>query len=188
MKLPAMRPFCSSPQDQRGMSALVVTLILLVAITLPAVAIMRATLVSEQGASSEVDRQRAFQAAEAALVEGEIFSSTTPTVPASGCSGGICSLPVGDSWYKAAGFWDGAGPRNATAEFDGVKGQYVVEFLNKGTNNSSDCSTSGDISPDAACSGVSCKYRVIARGISPTGAEVLLQSNFMVPDCDVPAP
>lgn len=176
-----MKTTFTQNQHQRGMSTLLMTLILLVAITLPALALMRGTASDEQTAAAQVDRQRAFQAAEAGLVEGEIFASTEPTIPSSGCSAGICATPKGTERYLAAGFWDGAAARSANVEFDGVRARYIVEYLTEGSDTASDCSTAGDVSPDAACDAISKKYRVVARAMSPTGAEVILQSQFMVP-------
>lgn len=171
----------TSPHNQKGMSTLLITLILLIALMLPAVALMRSTAIDEQTAAAQVDRQRAFQAAEAGLVEGEIFASTEPTVPSSGCSAGICATPQGTVRHLANGFWDGNSVRQANAEFDGIRARYYVEYLTEGSDAASDCSTSGDVSPDAACDAISKKYRVVARALSPTGAEVILQSQFMVP-------
>lgn len=172
-------PTCA--HKQKGMSTLLITLILLIAITLPALAIMRSTAIDEQTAAAQVDRQRTFQAAEAGLVEGEIFASTEPNLPASGCSGGICATPQGTVRHLATGFWDSNSVRQANASFDGIRARYYVEYLTEGSDAASDCSTSGDVSPDAACDVLSKKYRVVARALSPTGAEVILQSQFMVP-------
>jgi Tfp pilus assembly protein PilX len=163
------------------MSTLLMTLILLLAITLPALALMRGTGSDEQLAAAQVDRQRTFQAAEAGLVEGEIFASTEPTVPGSGCSGGICAVPDGTARYLTAGFWESGAAKTATASFDGIQARYIVEYLTEGSDSVGDCSTSGDVSPDAACDEISKKYRIVARALSPTGAEVVLQSQFMVP-------
>lgn len=168
-------------KDQKGLATLLIILILLIAITLPAISLMRSTSIDEQTAAAQVDRQRTFQAAEAGLVEGEIFASTDPTVPGSGCSGGICATPQGTVRHLVDGFWDGGSVRMATAAFDGIQARYYVEYLTEGSDSASDCSTSGDVSPDAACDDISKKYRIVARAISPTGAEVILQSQFMVP-------
>lgn len=171
----------SSFRRQHGMSTLLMTLILLLAITLPAISVMRGTAADEQVAAAQVDRQRTFQAAEAGLVEGEIFASTEPEPPASGCNAGICNTPQGTERYLATGFWDSGNVRTANVAFDGIRARYIVEYLTEGSDSASDCSTSGDVSPDAACDQISKKYRIIARALSPTGAEVVLQSQFMVP-------
>lgn len=168
-------------QSQRGMATLLMTLILLLAITLPAISLMRGTAADEQNAAAQVDRQRAFQAAEAGLVEGEIFASTEPEVPTTGCDGGICATPRGVERYLTTGFWDGSNVKTANVAFDGIRAKYIVEYLTEGADTASDCSTSGDVSPDAACDQISKKYRVISRAMTPTGSEVILQSQFMVP-------
>lgn len=168
-------------KKQQGLATLLIILILLIAITLPAISLMRSTSIDEQTAAAQVDRQRTFQAAEAGLVEGEIFASTDPTVPTNGCSGGICAAPQGTVRHLADGFWNSGAVREAGAAFDGIQARYYVEYLTEGSDSASDCSTSGDVSPDAACDDISKKYRIVSRALSPTGAEVILQSQFMVP-------
>ena len=171
----------SNIKRQQGLSTLMIVLLLLLAITLPGIAIMRATTVHEQMSSNSVDRARTFQAAEAGLIEAETFAATKPAPPASGCSSGICATPQGTSAWKGSGFWDGAGARQANVPFDGIRAKYAVEFLGVSTGMTDDCTTGGDISPDAACDEETNRYRITVYARSPTGSEVILQSNFLAP-------
>lgn len=59
-------------RDQRG-SALVISMIILLIVTVLGVAAMRATIIQERMASNMQDRNLAFQAAESALREGEAW-------------------------------------------------------------------------------------------------------------------
>ena len=176
------RPFFRPPHRHKGLSTISIVLLLLLAITLPGIAIMRSTTVHEQMTAGSADRARAFQAAEAGVVEAEIFATTKPTPPASGCSGGICATPQnGVVAWKATGFWDGSGPRVSTATFDDTRARYVLEYLGVSTGTTDDCTTGGDVSPDAACNEQSTRYRITVRSRSPSGAEVVLQTNYLVP-------
>lgn len=164
-------------------AALMVVLLLLIAITLPALAIMRATLANERLSSAAADRARTFQAAEAALIEAEAFAATKPETPASGCAGGVCAKSAGGAPpWKGAGFWDNASAtRTAVNQVDGIVSRYVVEFMGVSTAELEDCTTGGDISPDAACEDEANRYRVTVRSRSPSGAEAILQTNYIVP-------
>ena len=168
-------------KKQQGLSTLMVVLLLLLAITLPGIAIMRSTTMHEQMSASSVDRARTFQAAEAGLIEAETFAATKPEPPASGCSAGICAIPQGTSAWKAANFWSGTGSRQANVPFDGIRARYAVEFLGVSTGMTDDCTTGGDVSPDAACDEERHRYRITVFSRSPTGSEVILQSNFLAP-------
>ena len=88
---------------QEGMT-LIVVLILLVVLTLLALTSLRGTLLEQYMSTSQVDRSLSFQAAEAALREGETLASTKPVVPTAGnpCSNGLCPAPVATT---ASGFW-----------------------------------------------------------------------------------
>lgn len=170
------------PKRQSG-AALIIVLLLLLAVTIPALAIMRTTLTNEKIAASATDRARTFQSAEAALVEAESFAATKPAPPASGCSAGVCAKSTGGAPpWKAANFWETASHyRTATNPVDGIVSRYVVEFMGVSTAELEDCTTGGDVSPDAACDDQANRYRVTVRSRSPTGAEAVLQTNYLAP-------
>ena len=168
-------------QKQEGAATLLIVLLLLLAITIPSIAILKSTTVRQQMVSGSADRARTFQAAETALLEGEIMAATKPTAPSSGCSGGVCAIPSGEAPWKASGFWASGGAKDASQAITGVQSKYVVEFLGISTATAADCTTGGDISPDAKCDQETSRYRITARSLSETGAEVILQSNFRAP-------
>lgn len=168
-------------KKQLGASTLTVVILLLLAITLPGVALMRTTMIQEQMSSSGVDRARAFQVTEAALIEAENLAATKPVVPSSGCTSGVCAIPSGSPPWKQSGFWDGSSPRVSVFGDDATEGKYIVEFLGVSLGGTDDCTTSGDISPDAQCDEETYRYRITARSLTNTGAEVILQTNFLVP-------
>lgn len=73
---------CQSVGHQKG-SALVISLIMLLIISLLAIGGLRSTILQERMSANLYDRELAFQAAEAALRAGERFLATTPpaTIP-----------------------------------------------------------------------------------------------------------
>ncbi len=166
---------------QKGASTLTIVLLLLIAIMLPAIAVMKRTSVNEQMTSSIVDRARAFQAAEATLLEAETIAATKPEPPNSGCSAGICNTPEGLPPWKSNGFWDSGQVASANTNMDGTSSKYIIEFLGISLSGADDCTTGGDVSPDAACENETSRYRITVRTTTNTGAEVILQSNFLAP-------
>src|SRR5690554_5206195 len=124
---------------QRGM-ALVVSLILLIAVTLVGLAGIRGTILQERMAGGAYDRETGFQAAEAALVlgakdlisnratwDGEIASHA-----ALDCSNQTCAPnPSDDS--SVDGFWKSVPAGVAEEQFSAMdssnRPQYVVQLL-----------------------------------------------------------
>lgn len=181
--------FSRFPSRQRGV-ALAVVLILLLVMTLLGLAAMRGTLMEERMSANLLDRSLAFQAAEAALREGEALAMSKPTLPASGCSNGLCAKPdpvspTDSQRWLAAGFWDdGSGKwREATVTVGDLtaKPRFIVELLDSTLPADGSCTTSIDVSPDAGCSGTESSYRVTARSQAADRAEVTLQSIYAVP-------
>ncbi len=180
----------SGPARQRGV-ALVVVLLLLLVVTLLALASLRNTLLEERMSASVLDRSLAFQAAEAALREGESVAATRPEPAAGlGCVSGLCSAPdptnpSDNARWLAAGFWaDGSGTwREATVEIGAatVRPRFIVELLDTGLPAAGECTTSIDMSPDAACSGSTNRYRITAVSGDEGRADVMLQTIYMVP-------
>lgn len=171
---------------QRGV-ALSVVLILLVIMTLLALASMRGTLLEEKMSSNVLDRELQFQAAEAALRQGEADASTRPTPAAgTGCLNGICSKPdpavASDAQrWLAVGFWgDASGKwKQATVNIDNqtTKPRYIVELLDDAVPNWPGCDQEVPIS--ASC--LTPRYRITARSTAPGRSEVILQSNYAAP-------
>lgn len=114
-------------QYQRGM-ALVVSLLMLVAITLLAVSAMRGTTLQEKMASNLNDREIAKQVAEATLRQ---VSTLLP--PAAGSAWFNAALPspvqnTADRWNNAA-IWANAGTFAVTVNGVSYNGQFLVENM-----------------------------------------------------------
>ena len=163
--------------------ALVVVLILLVAMSLLAIVSLRGTLMEERMSANMMDRSLSFQAAEAALREGEALAATKPVLPASGCNNGVCAMPdatAAPRWRDAA-VW--AGARVAVVDLGGTtaRPRYFIELLDDDVPARGTCTTSEDLSPDATCSGKEHRYRITARSEAEGRAQVMLQSHYAVP-------
>jgi type IV pilus assembly protein PilX len=179
-RLPMNIPAGSTPSRQRGV-VLAVALIMLVVITLLGVSAMQATSLEERMAGNMRDRSLAFQAAEAALRDGErvltqavlsTFDGTNGLYPAPA----VGALPV---WLKADGslqddtFWNANG-RSYSDTVSGVTVQprYIIEEIARlpGVGESLEA---GQPVPDITY------YRVTARGIGGTAtAVVIVQSTY----------
>lgn len=183
-KLPSRRP------RQQGI-ALAVVLILLLVATLLALAGLRNTLLEERMGASVLDRSLAFQAAEAALREGERLAAGRPAPAAgSGCVAGLCSKPDPDvaadnQRWAADGFWDDDSGtwREATVQVGSqtAKPRFIVELLDTGLPATGECTTSIDLSPDAGCFGTVNHYRITAYSHADGRADVMLQSIYAAP-------
>ena len=185
----------SAPRAQRGI-ALAVVLILLVVITLLALASMRGTVLEQRMSASVADRGLAFQAAEAALREGEAKAAENPHskagFPADGSCGtdewqGYCGRPnpkvaADNARWSVDANWT-ANSREATAAVVGVgaKPRYMIEYLQTGLPVTGSCTTGIDVSPDAQCTGNETIYRITARSSAADRADVTLQSTYAVP-------
>ena len=183
------RVHAGRPLQQRGV-ALVVVLVLLLVVTLLALASLRNALLEERMSAAVLDRSLAFQAVEAALREGEAYAATRPAPTAGGCIAGLCSEPDPDvpgdnARWLAAGFWgDASGTwREATVDLGTItaKPRFIVELLDSGLPSSGECTTSIDVSPDASCSGTVNHYRITAYSQAEGRADVMIQSIYAVP-------
>lgn len=181
----AVSPRMNSSRKQRG-AVLVVALIFLVVMTMLILASIRGTVMQERMASNLYDRSLAFQAAEAALREGERFVLATPPKPvAIGCdSSGNCNRPEPSDapvWQVKAN-WDKA--HNAAVDIGdlAVAPQYLVELLADDMPEVNLCESTA-INPDAPCYGgpEGLRYRITARSGEAGRAVVILQSVYAVP-------
>jgi type IV pilus assembly protein PilX len=176
-----------SPRPQRGI-ALVTVLILLLVATLLALASMRGTLLEARMNTSAIDRSVAFQAAEAALREGEALAASKPTLPtADACENGVCRVPdpadAGDNARWSDDNWDD-NSRESAVVVDGLSVRYMVELIQDKLPKQTGC-IAGSIDPNSACVGTDSIYRVTARAYAPDDAsgraDVTLQSTYIVP-------
>jgi type IV pilus assembly protein PilX len=195
------------PAAQRGV-ALVVVLILLLVMTLLGLVALRNTLFEERMTANQTDRAYSFQAAEGAMRQGEsqITNSfaTACAPPTVDCGGGLYVVKMGsgsvepitlpadtdpERWNTAA-TWTGASSQVATLNLGATPAtaqpRFIIERLwntdradGRWANDSSGCTTSGDVSPDAACSDFSRRFRITVRSQMAGRAAVTLQSVFV---------
>ncbi|KGQ20482.1 Type IV fimbrial biogenesis protein PilX [Lysobacter dokdonensis DS-58] len=168
------------PRGQRGI-ALIVVLILLVVMSLLAIVSLRSTLLEERMSANMMDRSLSFQAAEAALREGEAIAAGK-SVGDAACTNGICNQPAAASAPR----WQGTGWTNArtTSVNLGNKtaaAQYFIEYLANNVPARGTCTTTEDVSPDATCTQLEWRYRITARSTAAGRATVMLQTTYAVP-------
>jgi len=170
-----------SSQQQKG-AVLIVGLIMLFVMTLISISSMSGSVLEERMSSNFKDRQTAFQAAEAALRQGErltvsnqLKSSYTTT-----CTGGLCLADIGDAPTVYPDYATNASPSvwisSATHITYSVYGtatpaKIIIEYMgcNKKTNG-------------ITCVGGTDKniFRVTALGYGQSAnAQVMLQSTFI---------
>lgn len=167
----------TSKKNQSGIS-LVVVLMLLLIITLLGLASMRGTLLQERMAGASYARSVAFNAAETVLRVAEAHAKTKPALPAANCNAGVCAQPdpaVAPVW-EANGFWgsNATAQVNLGSEYQGVDAEYIIQDMGK---------TNACIEVDltaTTCPPPEQVYRIVARAVSPNGAEVVLQSTYKV--------
>lgn len=170
------------PQQQRGV-ALIVVLILLMVMTLLGIYSMRGTLLEERMSANQVDRNFAFQSAEAALREGEVRAATKPVMPADGvCSAGLCGIPIPTNqpvWLNER-VWSGAPAATTDLGDAAVSAQYIVEVVAKDVVSRVNCPTTGDVT-EVECTGKETRYRISARSRAAGRADVIVQTTYAVP-------
>lgn len=165
---------------QRGMS-LLVALILLIATSILAVAVLRSSSLQERMSANLRDRSLAFQAAESALrfAQDEVLAvgawDTTVPTAADCTSRGICPTGSAAAWRPLP-----------TTAYDSTRlsaaPEYWIEYLGTGPSRKGGCDTVGPVDPPPDCS--SPIYRVTARSRAAGRAEVVLQANIIsrIPD------
>lgn len=167
---------------QRGAATLVTVMILLLVVAVIGLASLRGTLLEERMSANVRDRGLAFQAAEAALREGELLAATKPALPSSGCAKGLCAKPdpkAAPVWESAA-VWKNAPETVVTLGGQTVKPKYVIELLANNVPPRSSCTTKKVIG-ESGCSGTESRYRITALSGANGRAEVMLQSIYSVP-------
>lgn len=172
-------PTGTRAKKQSG-AALFVVLMLLLIITIVGLASMRGALLQERMAGATIQRGKAFQAAESALRQGEAFvNNKKPSIPSTGCIAGICAeTPAGSAPAWTVGtFWSTEKAKTASAPATDVSAKFIVESYGL----SVDKNAVNSLDPRATSSGTDAEvYRIVARGESASGSEVLLQSIYRV--------
>lgn len=176
------RHFHASRIHQRGAATLVTVLILLLVVAVIGLASLRGTLMEERMSANVRDRGLAFQAAEAALREGELVAATKPALPAAGCVKGLCAKPdpkAGAVWEDEE-VWKDAPETVVTLGDQTVKPKYIVELLANNIPPRANCTTRRVIG-ESGCSGTESRYRITALSRANGRAEVMLQSIYAIP-------
>lgn len=174
-------PMTASHSNQRGAATLLVVLILLLVVALIGLASLRGTLMEERMSAGVRDRGLAFQAAEAALREGELVAADRPR-PAAGCVKGLCGIPVPGAppVWEDESVWKDAPQTVVTLGSQTAKPKYIVELLATNVPPRGSCTTSKVIG-ETSCSGTESRYRITALSRADGRAEVMLQSIYAVP-------
>lgn len=160
---------------QQGVS-LVIVLVLLLVMTVLGLAVLRGTLLEERMTANLLDRSLSFQAAEAALREGEEMAATEPAPPSSGCSAGLCAqpLPGDEDRWRQSGF-NGWVDASSTVNTATTPTSFFVEYMGEAPTWPG-CDR--QVPVPAQC--LRPTYRITARSSEKGRAQVLLQSNFIV--------
>lgn len=164
--------FAITATRQRG-AAMAISLIMLLLLTIIGLTATQTTTMQERMAGNARERDMAFQYAEAALRQGEIYLtevSVGPFLSSTNSDGLYFEKPAGQTdWWDLNTTWasDGSGAETGSVG----NAQFIVEEL-------SSVATSGG-SLEAGVPGISKFFRVTARGVGDAGtAVVLLQSTF----------
>ena len=158
-------------------AVLIIALVMLLILTLLGVSVMESSVVEERMAGNNLDRNIAFQTAEASLRAGEAFVAGLGNrpEPIDGASSGSVSIlgkvPPGTPnwWTKSEAWWDDNGTEY-NEEFAGTrkKPRYVIEEYDQVCD--------GAVDPTVR----QCKiiYRVTAIAWGERNSTVLLQSLY----------
>ncbi len=178
----SLRPNCRRPIHQRG-AALLVVLMLLLIMTLLGLASLRGAMMEERMSANLFDRGLMFQAAEAALREGEARAGTTKSSQyVDACTGGLCASPnpakndtYVDRWLLTTPpYVNGAAVTSGSLA---VTPGYFIEYMGQAPNWAG-CDREIPVQP--GCMGP--RYRVTARAQAAGRSEVLLQSSYTSPE------
>ncbi|AIC09220.1 pilus assembly PilX family protein [Xylella fastidiosa] len=194
-----MRMTHLGPYRQRGISLIVILLLLLV-MTLIGLAVLRTTLLQERMSANLRDRSLSFQTAEAALRDAEEFirtenakghvagydctaaGSQCPAIPENTYTGNLssgCSSGAENCWVNATG----------SQAVTRMIGQYYIQYLGEraGVNQESlGAGSSASQSQYGAAEEISAEkyYRIIARSSDPSSnderAFVVLQTAVII--------
>ncbi|QDH71711.1 hypothetical protein FKV23_04455 [Lysobacter alkalisoli] len=167
---------------QRGV-ALVMVLVLLLVVTLLGLASMRGVLLEERMSAALYDRSLMFQAAEAALREGEAVAADSRRGDYTAtCGAGLCDVPNPDGADDWVDRWHQAAPPYVAAatvksgDLE-VQPEYFIEYIGLYPNWVG-CDRSEPM--QVGCMGP--RYRVTARARAAGRSEVMLQSSFTSPE------
>lgn len=155
-------------------AALVIGLLLLLAITLLAVAGMRGTNIQERMVSNLYDRELIFQIVEAGMREAEAILDTPTEVEVLLAKPGFYPTPVAsveERWISAATVWaDGS---TDLLQIGGGRPQYIVEYMGYSPSPPG-CDRSSTIPQNCLAE----TFRITARVNLPDRAGLMLQTLY----------
>lgn len=162
-------------QHQRG-STLMISLIILLVMTLIGVTAMGTSTLEEKMAGNERDRQLAFQAAEAALRQAEVYvtDSIVSTAAFDGSNTGLYALASYPD-LGATATWTNS--RSYVGTISGIKTapKYIVEIMGAVGNEDINIAGYGESSG----TGIVTTFRATARGTGGSdNSVVMLQSYY----------
>lgn len=164
---------------QRG-AVLVVSLVILLVITMIAAGSMRGTILEEKMAGNTRDRNLAFQAAESAVREAEIFIDSVASLGAFPGSGGLYGLVDAEPDYSAETTWaDASNHVDADSAYGAYQApKYYIKHYTTVTGTEGALNLSGY--GDNKGTGDVTVFRIVSRatGGSAESAEVLLRSYY----------
>ncbi|WP_261843462.1 pilus assembly PilX family protein [Aliamphritea ceti] len=160
-------------KSEKG-AVLVVSFIILVVMTVIGLAGMEITGLEEKMAGNARDRNIAFQAAEAALREGEDYLESQVLLPAFDGSQGLYALTTdGTKNWEGVTWTNGSQVRLANTGINGLAATpaYIIESL--------ESAGADDSLEVGGAKGATNFYRITARAVGQTdSAEVILQSVY----------
>jgi type IV pilus assembly protein PilX len=124
--------FCNvTALGREGGSALIVSLLILIVLSLLGLTAVRTTTLEEKMAGNLRDNDLAFQSAESALRDAETFVDTVVSVNAFNDTGGLYSSGTPDPDYFAAATWSTANSAAFSGAITGVANQprYIIKYM-----------------------------------------------------------
>jgi len=162
---------------QQG-AVLIVSLIILLVLTLIGITGMRTTVLEEKMAGNMNDQNLAFQAAEAALRDGEDLMNTLVTNASfNGTAGRLAATDTDPDWFNEA-TWSNTNSIAYSGTLDYVKTQprYVLKYISAVTNTKGSLKTGGYGSHRSSTVD---QFRVTARGTGKSDtSKVILEAYF----------
>jgi len=127
-----MKHFCNVPaKGGESGSALIISLLILIVLTLLGLTAVRTTTLEEKMAGNLRDSDLAFQAAESALRDAEAFVESVVSTNAFNNAGGLYGSATADPDYFAAATWSTANSVAYSGSIAGVANQprYIIKYL-----------------------------------------------------------
>lgn len=164
-------------QRQQG-SVLIVSLIILMVLTLIGITGMRTTLLEEKMASNSFDRNTAFQAAEAALRNGESQANSYVATGVFDGTNGLLgpSTPDPDWWTSTTWSSSNSIGYSGTLSDVGTQPRFIIKYIGQIANSNGSLKTNGYGSHNTSTIN---EFRVTARGTGKSNdSQVILQTYF----------